>query len=211
MHCPAPDTSSDFDTHVAAARAGDAAAWGALLSRYQLPLFTYAQELLRHETAALDIVQDSFIAAHRHLGTLRDNARFGSWLFGIAHQKIIQHWRRAGRETPLDADTLAATPDDDAPDPRDGLLRAEQAAALLALVDELPPPQRAVLVLHFLEDFSLETIAEITTAPLGTVKSRLFHARRALRERLSAAVPANSADPAAALARPRPASAPARP
>ena len=196
------DTPSDPAAHVASARAGEAAAWGPLLSRYQLPLFTYVQELLRHETAALDLVQETFIAAHRHLGSLREDARFGSWLFGIAHQKIIQHWRRSGREEPLDADALAATPDDTAPDPRDGLLRSEQASALLALVDELPPPQRAVLVLHLVEDFPLEAIAEITAAPLGTVKSRLFHARRALRERLSSAVPANSADPAAALVRP---------
>ncbi len=187
MPRPAPDPSPELAAHVAAARAGDASAWRPLLARYQTPLFAYARELLRHETAALDVVQDTFIAAHRHLGSLRDDARFGSWLFGIAHQKIVQHWRRAGREEPLDVDTLAATPDDTAPDPRDGLLRSEQASALLALVDELPPAQRAVFLLHTLEEFSLETIAEITGAPLGTVKSRLFHARRALRERLAPA------------------------
>ena len=50
------DTPSDPAAHVASARAGEAAAWGPLLSRYQLPLFTYVQELLRHETAALDLV-----------------------------------------------------------------------------------------------------------------------------------------------------------
>lgn len=205
MPRPVPDSSADLDVHVAAARAGDGAAWGPLLDRYQLPLFSYARELLRHETAALDVVQDAFVAAHRHLGSLRDDARFGSWLFGIAHQKIVQHWRRAGREEPLDDTALAITPDDLAPDPRDGFLRSEQASALLALVDELPPPQRAVLVLHFLEDFPLEAIAEITAAPLGTVKSRLFHARRALRERLAAAPDnARSADPATTLAQPRP-------
>ena len=196
---PPPDVPASA---IAAARSGDGAAWGALLDRYQLPLFTYAQELLHHETAALDLVQDTFIAAHRHLPALREDARFGSWLFGIAHQKILLHWRRAGREEPLDADTLAATPDDSAPDPRNDLLRAEQADALLALVDELPPPQRSVLVLHLLEDFPLEAIAEITGAPLGTVKSRLFHARRALRERLSAPA-ASPCDPVAALPRPQ--------
>ncbi len=199
----APSLAPDLPvTAVASARAGDAAAWGAILDRYQLPLFAYAQELLRHETAALDLVQDTFIAAHRHLATLRDETRFGSWLFGIAHQKVVQYWRRAGREQPLDAEVLAGEPDDLSPGPRDGLLRSEQASALLALVDELPPPQRAVLLLHFLEDFPLEAIAEITGAPLGTVKSRLFHARRALRERLSS--PAVSPrDPVAALTRPQ--------
>lgn len=178
---------SPEDLPVAAARRGETTAWARLLERYQTPLFSYARELLREDTAALDVVQDSFVAAHRHLSTLRDDARFGSWLFGIAHQKIVQHWRRAGRSEPLDADTLAATPDDAADDPRERLLRSEQGAALLALVDELPATQRAVLVLHLLEDFPLHEIAEITGAPLGTVKSRLHHARRALRERILAA------------------------
>ncbi len=187
---------------VAAARAGEGAAWTVLLDRYQTPLFTYARDLIGDEAAALDVVQESFIAAHRHLGGLRDGDRFGPWLYRIAHQKVVQHWRRADRETPLDEHALAATPDGEAPDPRDGLLRAEQASALFALVDALPPPQRAVLLLHFIEEFSLDAIAEITAAPLGTVKSRLFHARRALRERLSA--PAGEpADPAAAIIHPR--------
>jgi RNA polymerase sigma-70 factor (ECF subfamily) len=187
---------------LAAARAGHPAAWAELLQRYQLPLYTYAQELLRHETAALDLVQDTFVAAHRHLPSLRENARFGSWLFGIAHQKIVQHWRRSGRQEPLDTCALAATPDEDTPDPRDGILRAEQGAALLALVDELPAPQRAVLVLHLLEDFSLHEIVAITGTPLGTVKSRLHHARRALRERLLHPVAPTALHAVATLARP---------
>ena len=140
-------------------------------------------ELVRHEPTSLDLVQATFVRAVRHIGTLRDDARFGSWLFGIAHQLCVQHWRRAGREQPL-GDLLDDTPDESAPDPRDLVVRAEQGEALLALVDELPPPQRAVLVLHVLEEFSLEEIAAITGAPLGTVKSRLHHAKRVLRQRL---------------------------
>ena len=128
-------------------------------------------------------MQATFVRAVRHIGTLRDDARFGSWLFGIAHQLCVQHWRRAGREQPL-GDLLDDTPDESAPDPRDLVVRAEQGEALLALVDELPPPQRAVLVLHVLEEFSLDEIAAITGAPLGTVKSRLHHAKRVLRQRL---------------------------
>ena len=128
-------------------------------------------------------MQATFVRAVRHIGTLRDDARFGGWLFGIAHQLCVQHWRRAGREQPL-GDLLDDTPDESAPDPRDLVLRAEQGEALLALLDELPPPQRAVLVLHVLEEFSLDEIAAITGAPLGTVKSRLHHAKRVLRQRL---------------------------
>src|SRR6266700_2770950 len=85
------------------ARAGDGAAWDALFRRYQLPLYVYIFELVRDEQTSLDIVQETFINAVRHLGTLRDDAKFGSWLFGIAHQKCIQRWRkRRGEETALE-------------------------------------------------------------------------------------------------------------
>ena len=75
---------------VAEARNGDAAAWNTLFKRYQLPLYTYVFELLHDEQASLDVVQESFINAARHIGTLREDRKFGSWLFGIAHQKCVQ-------------------------------------------------------------------------------------------------------------------------
>ena len=71
------------------ARAGDAEAWNVLLKRYQLPLYVYVIELVHNEQASLDIVQETFVNAVRHLDSLRDDGKFGSWLFGIAHQKCI--------------------------------------------------------------------------------------------------------------------------
>src|SRR4051812_6957791 len=109
---------------VAAARAGDAAAWDALFRRYQLPLYVYAVELVRNEQTALDIVQETFINATRYLGSLRDDAKFGSWLFSIAHQKCQQHWRKPQRTDPLDED-FAETAGDE-PLPAEVLIQAEQ-------------------------------------------------------------------------------------
>src|SRR5215467_938243 len=83
---------------VADARAGDPEAWDRLFRRYQLPLYVYVFELVHDEQTSLDIVQESFINAARHLGTLRENDKFGSWLFGIAHQKCLQLWRKTGRK-----------------------------------------------------------------------------------------------------------------
>src|SRR6266540_1225477 len=83
---------------VSQARAGDSAAWDTLFRRYQLPLYAYVFELVRDEQASLDVVQETFVAAVRHLASLRDDQKFGSWLFGIAHQKCIQLWRRRDRE-----------------------------------------------------------------------------------------------------------------
>src|SRR5580700_3809655 len=89
-----PEVSAPEQLPVAKARAGEPAAWDALFRRYQLPLYVFVFELVRDEQAALDLVQETFIAAVRHIGGLREDEKFGSWLFGIAHQKCIQRWRK---------------------------------------------------------------------------------------------------------------------
>src|SRR5438552_4368953 len=139
---------------VAQARAGDTAAWDTLFRRYQLPLYVYVFELVHDEQTSLDLVQESFINAARHIGSLREDAKFGSWLFGIAHQKCIQRWRKHSREKML-LEEIAGAPPDFEDDPLDLLLRAEQEAEFMKLLDRLPLPQRSVLLLHFVEAVSL--------------------------------------------------------
>lgn len=171
---------------VLAARAGVPSAWDALFRRYQLPLYAYARELLPDDSTALDVVQETFIRATRYIGSLRDDARFGSWLFGIAHQQCAQHWRRHARAARV-LDDQAEVPDDapdTGPDPAEWLIGQEERERYFAALARLPEPHRAVLLLHFLEDFPLSEIATITAVPLGTVKSRLHHAKRALRRLL---------------------------
>jgi RNA polymerase sigma-70 factor (ECF subfamily) len=168
---------------VAAARAGSPDAWDALFQRYQLPLYAYVFELIRNEQAALDVVQETFIRATRHLDSLRKDDRFGSWLFSIAHQKCVDRWRRSGREEPLEPEVAEALPDFES-DPGELLVRQEQEAELMNLIEQLPLPQRSALLLHFVEDFSLEEIAGITRVSLGTVKSRLYYGKKALRTML---------------------------
>lgn len=173
---------------VAQARAGDPDAWDVLFRRYQLPLYVYVHELVREEQASLDLVQETFIAAVRHLAGLRDDARFGSWLFSIARQKVAQRWRKPNRTGPLDEEQLNELPGlDDRPD--DWLIRKEQQEEFMKLLHALPPPQREVLLLHFLEDFQLDEIATITGTALGTVKSRLHYAKRTLRTLLEERTP----------------------
>jgi RNA polymerase sigma-70 factor, ECF subfamily len=166
------------------ARTGDAAAWDALFKRYQLPLYTYVFELIHHEQASLDIVQESFISAARHIGSLREDGKFGSWLFGIAHQKCAQHWRRR-RPDNLPLDEAEDFPDTAASGPVETLISQEQEAEFMKILDRLSPPHRAVLLLHFVEDFSIEEMAAITGARPGTVKSRLHYAKDALRKMLT--------------------------
>jgi RNA polymerase sigma-70 factor (ECF subfamily) len=168
---------------VVQARAGDGAAWDALFRRYQLPLYVYIFELVRDEQTSLDIVQETFINAVRHLGSLREDGKFGSWLFGIAHQKCIQRWRKQAREEMV-RDEFAGAPVQFETAPDDLLIREEQEAEFMSLVQQLPPPQRSVLLLHYVEDFSLEEIAGITRVSIGTVKSRLHYAKKSLRKLL---------------------------
>ena len=164
---------------VAEARTGEPAAWDALFHRYQLPLYVYVFELVRDEQDSLDIVQETFINAVRHIGSLREDGKFGSWLFGIAHQKCIQRWRKQSREETV-LEEFAAVPVELEDDPAELLIRQEQEAEFMTLLNRLPLPQRSVLLLHFVEEFSLEEIAGITSTALGTVKSRMHYAKKAL-------------------------------
>jgi RNA polymerase sigma factor (sigma-70 family) len=83
---------------VAQAKAGDAGAWDALLRRYRLPLYVYLFQMVGHEQTSFDLVQETMVNAVRNIGTLQHEDKFGSWLFGIAHQKCIQLWRKQNRE-----------------------------------------------------------------------------------------------------------------
>jgi RNA polymerase sigma-70 factor (ECF subfamily) len=168
---------------VAQARAGEPEAWDALFRRYRLPLYVYVFELVGNEQTSLDVVQDSFISAARHIRSLREDNKFGGWLFGIAHQKCVQRWRHTGVEK-LSLEQLSNIPSESMPAPDELLVRQEQEALFMAHLNQLPPPHRSVLLLHYLEDFSLEEIAHITGTSVGTVKSRLHYARKAIRKLL---------------------------
>lgn len=178
-----PEVSAPEQLPVAEARAGEPAAWDALFRRYQLPLYAYVFELVRDEQAALDLVQETFIAAARHIGGLRDDDKFGSWLFGIAHQKCLQRWRKRAEVL---ADEFPETADESAESADDLLIRREQEEAFMNLLKQLPPPQRSALLLRFMEDFTIEEIARITETQPGTVKSRLHYAKKSLRKLLEA-------------------------
>jgi RNA polymerase sigma-70 factor (ECF subfamily) len=177
-----PDQQEELP--VKGARQGEAGAWEILFKRYQLPLYTYVNELIHHEQASLDIVQESFISAARHIQRLREDQKFGSWLFGIAHQKCAQHWRkqRPEIEPPEEAEETAS---EETAQPDTILMRAEDEEKLMQLLEKLPPPHRAVLILYVMEEFSIADIALITGIPPGTVKSRLHYAKSELREILS--------------------------
>jgi RNA polymerase sigma-70 factor, ECF subfamily len=171
----------ELEPLVREARAGEAGAWDTIFRRYQLPLYAYVRELVHDEQASLDLVQETFISAARHLDSLRDDGKLGSWLFGIAHQKVLQQWRRSRRRPVESPDAVPEDAPTHDPDPSEWLIQQEEEEAFMDGLQQLAPEHRAVLLLHFVEDFPLEEIAGITGVPLGTVKSRLYYAKRHLR------------------------------
>ena len=144
----------------------------------------FLAESIQDEQAALDLLQESFIRAHRYIKKLRSDLRFGSWLFGIARQLAVHYVRKLKPEVEW-LDDQVNDMDHLQTDPLQSLLRDEQMERCLQALDQLSYPHREVLALCYLEEFKLEQIASITQVSLGTVKSRLHFARKALNQILT--------------------------
>ncbi|HVY68894.1 MAG TPA: sigma-70 family RNA polymerase sigma factor [Verrucomicrobiae bacterium] len=161
------------------ARDGDAQAFARLLARHEQPLFYYLRRLIGQPEAALDAHQEVWLDAYRGFQRLRSPEAFRPWLYRIAHDKAARHVRREILERqhtePLEEAHDASVPEgDDTRDPE----------AVHQALDRLPPSQREVLTLHYLRDLNLEEMAAMLGCPAGTIKSRLYHARLALRRLL---------------------------
>jgi RNA polymerase sigma-70 factor, ECF subfamily len=137
----------------------------------------FAARALGTTEAAKDVVQDTWESATRGLTRLDDPARFSAWLYAIAARKCADALRSKyrGQRLAQAAQTMAGEPDDSERISND---RLDVAAAL----KRLPAEQRIAVSLYFGEELHVAEIAAITGFPEGTVKSRLFAARKALRE-----------------------------
>ncbi len=157
-------------------QAGDDEAFAELVARYHGRIGYFVRRMLTDAASADDVLQETWLAAFRGLGRLRSPAAFPVWLYRIARDKACHELRRRRQWVELADDATA--PDDPEGEPP---LAPEQAAAIHRGLERLAPPHREVLVLRFLEDMTYEDIAEVTGCPVGTVRSRIHYARRALR------------------------------
>jgi len=153
---------------------GDAAAFEAVVARYQRVLFTLALRLTGNREDARDATQNAFIRAFEKLDTFDPSRRFFSWLYRIAVNESLNLRRSQRQHDPLDAarDAAAAT--------TDSVESAEREARVHAALLRLPSEQRAVVVLRHFAELSYEEIGEALHVPVKTVKSRLFMARQRL-------------------------------
>ncbi|MBY0564171.1 MAG: RNA polymerase sigma factor [Hyphomonadaceae bacterium] len=161
------------------AQDGSREAFERLASRWSPRLRAFAARSLGTTEVAHDVVQDTWEGALRSLARLEDPARFGAWIYGIAARKCADALRGKYRRQRVVGAVQAALPAP-ADSESDSNARLDVAAAL----KRLPNEQRVAVSLYFGEGLGIDDIAAITGAPAGTVKSRLFAARKALRETL---------------------------
>jgi RNA polymerase sigma-70 factor (ECF subfamily) len=149
-----------------------------LVELFERPVLYYVRRLVRSEDDAWDAMQETFVAVLRSLSGIREGRALPAFVYRTARNAALaQHRRR--RDEPLVEDVAEMV--ESAAEPE---IAAEEAAEVHRCLELLPLLQREALTLFFLEDLSIAQIAEVTEVPEGTVKSRLFHAKRALRGHL---------------------------
>jgi RNA polymerase sigma-70 factor (ECF subfamily) len=156
---------------------GDPIAFEELVPLYQPRLRYFLCALLRGDSDVEYRLQEIWLDVYRGIARLTEPGAFASWLYHIARNRAFRVLRRR-REPPLSLDGI------DVPAKEDEAMRwsAEDAAYLHAAFDSLAAEHREVLLLRFIEEMSYEDIARVTECPVGTVRSRLHYAKRALRE-----------------------------
>ena len=174
---------SDADL-VAAARGGDRVAIDELLARYESSIYRFGLRMCGNEDAAREVLQETLLAAFRHLPGFRGDAALSTWLYQIARSFCIKE-RRGQRPTRSLDDGGATELVDPAPQPDARVHAREIGEALSRALAILPPEQREVLILRDVESLSAEQAASVVGIEVGALKSRLHRARMALRTELA--------------------------
>jgi RNA polymerase sigma-70 factor (ECF subfamily) len=186
------DAASD-EALLAAYAAGDARAFADLYERHERPVYRYFLRQGATPAQADDLLQDTWLAVVRNAGQFEPRAKFTTWLYTIARNKLVDHWR--GRDDAISLDDAANDPDADTPlqiDAGDAhrpdvqALSRAQARAFVDAVEQLPPAQKEAFLLQAEGGLSLEEIAAVTSSGHETVKSRLRYAMAKLRTAMEA-------------------------
>jgi len=146
--------------------------------------FRVARAILRNDADAEDVAQEALLRAYRKVGSLRDLSRFRAWIVRVAFRLAIDGWRSARRRERRE--THWCSPES-LPSPRnaeDIVASHEFQCRLERELDELPDHSRLAMILSAIHGYTLEEVAAILEIPVGTVKSRLFFARKRLAEKL---------------------------
>jgi len=175
---------TDLTDLVERCKAGDSLAFREMFRSHRADVARLVLRMTGRPADLEDLVQDVFLQVYRSIKDFRGQSRFSTWLYRLTVNVVLMH-RRAARSRPV----LQAAPDDsfgadvrDLPD--DQLARARRIAAFYRLLDRMSDKKRAVFVLHELEGLAPSEVAKVVGAPVLTVRTRLFYARRELLELL---------------------------
>ena len=174
--------------------AGDDDAFADIFKRYRDKVYRICWRFTRDHDEAMDLVQMTFIKVHRSLASYREESSFSTWIARVATNCGIDHIRSRDRQGKVELDESIES--DVAPGseaamgmaprgPAAAALDRELADALKAAVEGLSEKHRSVFVLHCVEGMAYQAIADTLEISIGTVMSRLFHARRYLRKALA--------------------------
>lgn len=175
------DTDRRIDEYlVVCARLGDRVAFGRLAVRWQKKLLVHAWRLLRDEESARDAVQEAWAEIVRSISRLQDERAFASWAFRIVTRRCAKQIRRRQRGRRLSEAVAAGDLTEDDRHERD--VHEHDLDLVRREVRALPPAQQAAVALFYLEEMSVAEVAIALDEPVGTIKTRLMHARRKLRK-----------------------------
>ena len=161
---------------------GDAAAFELLYRRHEMRIWRYLERNVRNRATADELMQEVWFAVARDAARYEPSAKFTTWLFTIAHNRMIDSIRTSRRQTSLE--TLEYEVEDPNPGPVAEAVARDQAGALTRAFETLPGEQREAYLLQIEGDLSVEEIAAITHSSFETTKSRLRYARAKLRDLL---------------------------
>ncbi|RDW14982.1 RNA polymerase sigma factor SigW [Oceanobacillus chungangensis] len=170
---------------------GDQAAFSDVVEYYQHKIYQHCYRMLGNAHEAEDMAQEAFIRAYVNIDSFDDGRKFSTWLYRIATNLTIDRIRKRKPDFFLDAEIkgtegldmysqLAST----YISPSDKVEGIELQRYIHHEISELPPKYRSIIILRYIEEFSLQEISEILDIPLGTVKTRIHRGREALRKRL---------------------------
>jgi RNA polymerase sigma-70 factor, ECF subfamily len=178
-------TPMTFESEATRLRSGDAEVIARLVERYQHRLYRYLLRLVSKPSTAEDLFQQTWLRVMERIRYYDPKRSFEGWLFAVAHNLAIDHLRRRQPESldePLPSgETPLDLTESHSPGALELYLSKERAARVAKAVSELPLAFREVITLRFEEGMKLEEIAAVLALPMGTVKTRLHRALKALR------------------------------
>ena len=176
---------------VSRALKGDRKAFEMIVRKYEQPLTSYLVRMTGEREAALDFAQEVFLKAYCSLASYKPAFKFSTWLFKIASNHMIDHWRKKKLPTvsidqPLNDGEDAVMPQVAGPGPSVSrkFELAEIRQKIERALESVPGALRELFVLRHVSEFSYEEIADIKGLPVGTVKNRVFQAKEILRKRM---------------------------